>query len=138
MRKGNTNEKAILDIRGLSEKMSGLYQESTLLFEQLVSERSRLRGEVEHREYTKKLLDSIQLMINRLHEVEVGLLQNEAEFHQALVRIQGDIKVKNTESEHEKQKLEDSLAAKEKIVKDLFEEKRISHVIFSLSLMHCE
>jgi len=124
----NKNGKPLLDIKGLSEKMSGLYQESTLLFEQLVSERTRLKGEMEYREYTKKLLDSIQLMMSRLHEVEIALLENEAEFHQALIRIQGDIKVKKTEADHEKEKYEENIAAKDKIVKELLEEKRIANV----------
>ncbi len=46
--KNTKKDSAFLDIRGLSDKMTGLYQESTTLFEQLVSERNHLHGDAEY------------------------------------------------------------------------------------------
>ncbi len=73
-------------------------------------------------------------MINRLHEIEVGLLKNEAEFHQALVRIQGNIKVWRLEVESHIDKMEDKIATQDTTLTRLLEEKRLAPVLQSCGL----
>jgi len=112
-------------MKEVSAKMNDLYQDSNQLFAKLRSESQGLKGEKEYKKYTDKLLDQLQIIINRLHEIELTVVQNEAEFHQALVRIQGDIRTRNLEVSHQKEKYKDSIIRKDQTILELMTDKRM-------------
>jgi len=123
--KYQSSEQTLKDMKEISSKMSDLYKDSNQIVSKLRSESQGLKGDKEYKKYTDKLLDQLQMIINRLHEIEITVLQNEAEFHQALLRIQGDIRTRNVEVTHQKEKYEDSLIRKDQTILELITDKRI-------------
>lgn len=129
-RNSNNVERMPLGMRGLSQRMTAVCEDTNKRLEGLVREKNMLLGDTEdYKRYSLKVLEQMQQMNIKLHEALTDIVKGEKEFNLILRETHRDGKVKNSKAAEEIDDLLQQIQNKDQIISALTADKKVVCIV---------